>query len=107
MKTPLNVLQRNFSELQAKARNDHPIQSHMSADAKNRSKTLSADRLEVLDAIYVWPGRTAKILDTIYHLDGKAHRRSLELENLGLIFRDKTKREMTMWLTDKGREALK
>ena len=94
----------------ARARTNHPIQSHLAAERKNESKTLSADRMAVLVDVYNSPGKTAKQLDLL--LCGKAHRRALELENLGLITRiklvtkNKPKLEMTMYITEKGKELL-
>ena len=94
-------------DFSAKARRKDPIQSHLAADKKNRSKTLSKDRLMVLMFIASRPGYTAKQLDLRFLLQGKAHRRSLELENLGLITRDKSGSEMTMYVTELGKEKLK
>ena len=95
----------------AKARKEHPVQSHAAADSKNKSGTLSADRLEVLRLVAKYPGETAKGLDWFYKqlfkLDvGKAHRRAAELEAGGWIWRDDTGKEMRMYITCKGRELL-
>ena len=91
-------------DLAAKARREHPIQSHMAADSMTPEK-LSKDRIEVLRVICDLPGCTAKKLDVCI-LGGKAHRRSGELEALGLITRDKTGSEMRMWITERGKRLL-
>jgi DNA-binding MarR family transcriptional regulator len=90
----------------ARARRQHPVQSYMAADRKNKSNTLSRDRLEVLFEVGCNPGFTAKMLDTMRHLSGKAHRRAPELETMGLIRRDKDGSEMRLYITEKGREVL-
>lgn len=76
------------------------------SDSKNASKTLSADRLAVLGAIKEYPDCTAKQLDAMIVLDGKAHRRAKELADLGLIRRDKSGREMRLHITELGRKEL-
>jgi len=93
-------------DFMATARREHPIQSFMAADKKNKSDTLSADRLDVLKAVYWHPGRTAKLLDTLYRLNGKAHRRAPELANMGLIYRDKSGSEMRLYITEEGHRKL-
>ena len=95
-----------MTNITAKARNEHPIQSHMAADSKNKSNTLSADRLAVLGSVSTCPGQTAKWYDNYINLDGKAHRRAPELDDLGLIRRDKSGREMKLYITEAGREEL-
>ena len=106
----------------AKARKADPIQSHKAADKKNGSDTLSADRLAVLEAVRQCPCCTAKQLDMMPFnvpdtlknsrfpkftwLGGKAHRRAVDLERLGLIVREKSGREMTMRITDLGLSKL-
>ena len=88
----------------ARARRTHPVQSHMAAERKNESNTLSADRMKVLVHVYNFPGKTAKQLDLL--LCGKAHRRALELENLGLITRIKSGPEMRLRITELGKEKI-
>ena len=88
----------------ARARNTDPIQSHIAAERKTKSKTLSSDRLKVLVHVYNYRGKTAKQLDLL--LGGKAHRRALELENLGLITRVKSGPEMVLYITEKGKEKI-
>lgn len=88
----------------ATARRNDPVQSHMAADRKNRSQTLGPDRLAVLEAVSEHPGFTAKQLDVF--LNQKAHRRAKELADMGLITRDETGPEMTMFITEKGKRQI-
>jgi len=91
--------------LEAAARRDDPIQSYAAADRKNASGTLSYDRWIVLAYIKAHPNQTAKQLDRTF-LNGKAHRRSADLERLGYITRTKQGKEMTMLITEKGLSRL-
>ena len=93
--------------LEATARRGDPVQSLAAADRKNASGTLSADRFAVLKAIWWTPDSTAKELDRIHNLNGKAHRRSADLERLGYITRTKQGKEKTMLITEDGVRALK
>ena len=88
----------------ARARTTDPIQSHLAAKRKNESETLGADRLKVLVHVYNYRGKTAKQLDLL--LRGKAHRRALELENLGLITRVKSGPELRLYITELGKENI-
>lgn len=92
----------------AKARSSHPVQSHIAAARKNESGTLPADRFIVLYTILSCPNCTAKQLDVKYPnlLGGKAHRRAADLERMGLITRDKSGREMRLYITELGRRKL-
>jgi len=89
----------------AKARRTDPAQSCIAAGRKNRSGTLSKDCRKLLKAIKARPGMTAKYYDLA--LNGKAHRRSKDLVREGLIWRDETKKEMTLNLTAEGEEFVR
>ena len=88
----------------ARARRTHPVQSHLAADRKNESHTLSADRMKVLVHVYNFPGKTAKQLDLL--LEGKAHRRAKDLDDLKLIIRVKSGPEMRLHITELGKEKI-
>lgn len=104
------LLDMPLFEIPARARTTHLVQSHLAAERKNKSKTLSADRRAVLVDVYNYPGKTAKQLDLL--LCGKAHRRAKDLEDLGLITRiklvtkNKPKLEMVLYITELGKEEL-
>lgn len=96
----------------ARARTDDPIQSHAAADRMNQSGAVRKQQLAVLRALNLHGYATMKHLDLIMPIanvkwDGWGHRRAPELEELGLITREKTGREMVCSLTDKGREVLR
>jgi len=90
----------------AQARRQDPIQSHLAADRKNKSGTLSSDRKWVLFAVKTRPGKTAKQLDEIYSFKGIAHRRMKELESMGYVRREKNGREMKCFITLEGMKML-
>jgi len=95
----------------ARARRDDPIQSDMAADRMNSTGQTHYERVRVLKALRLHGRSTAKRLDIIMPIaeekwDGWAHRRMKELEDMGLVERTKTGREMVCSLTKAGRKEL-
>ena len=96
----------------AKARTDHPIQSHIAADRMNRAGKVRIQQIAVLKALVLHGTSTARHLDEVMpiskpHWRGLAHRRMPELEEAGLVVRDKRGSEMICSLTEKGKRLLK
>ncbi len=91
-------------DFSAKARPDDPVQSHLAADKKNASGTLSADQTRTLQLVAKYPLQTAKQLDSWFgwNNSGKANRRAPELEAMGLIRRNNSKGGMKLYITSLG-----
>lgn len=99
--------------LQAKARRGDPEQSHAAADRMNATVALSQQRKFVLHHVGVLEPCTAKVIDALLDGRGIAHRRMLDLVNMGLVRRvgkddnGKPLKEMLCYLTPKGEQFLK
>ena len=103
----------------ARARTEHPVQSHAAADRMNKGLVLTKHRMAVLRAVARYESKytlTAKFLDWLMmdkwqpstgkHWKGWARRRLPELAAMGLVTRDETGPEMVCSLTKAGRKAL-
>ena len=95
----------------AKARTDHPIQSYIAADKMNRAGKVRMQQMAVLKALVLHGASTARHLDEVMPISkpewrGFAHRRMPELEEAGLVVRDKRGQEMLCSITEKGKELL-
>lgn len=105
-------------DFRAKARRRDPVQSHFAADKINRSGKVFKEWIATLKALNIHGISTAKHLDNIMptansNWDGWAHKRMKELDDMGLVIRQRKDWEgknmpmMLCQITDEGKELLK
>lgn len=94
----------------ARARRNHPVQSHAAADGMTPVKMRKHRRLVLLALQGLGPS-TAKYLDRTMPAfnpkwEGYARRRMLELVKMGFVTRDESGSEMICTITETGKQVI-